>query len=155
MCVCISMYVCVYIYVCVCIYMCVCVYICVCVCVCIYTYACVCVYICMSVCVCVYIYIAHSSGGQESEVRVLPGGRGPCRASQWAPTPVSASLCGCRLSAALGLWLCPFALCFHLRMVFSAPLCILVMVTLVITFRACLANPGQAPPLSHVFCHMQ
>ena len=111
--------------------------------------------ICMCVCMCVYIYIAHSSGGQESKVKVLPGGHGPCRGSWWAPTLVSPSLCGCRLSAPLGLWLRPSTLCLHLCMVFSAPLCILVMMILVIIFRASLTNPGQAPPLSHIFCHMQ
>ena len=113
------------------------------------------IYICVSVYVCVCIYIAHSSGGQESKVKVLPGGHGPCRGSRWAPTLVSPSLCGCRLSAPLGLWLRPSTLCLHLCMVFSAPLCILVMMILVIIFRASLTNPGQAPPLSHIFCHMQ
>ena len=101
------------------------------------------------------IYIAHSSRGQKSEVKVLPGGHGLCRGSSWAPILVSSSFCDCWRSASLGLWLHHSTLCLHLCMVFSALLCILVMMILVITFRAYLTNPGYASPLSHIFCRMQ
>ena len=71
-------------------------------------------------------FFSHSSGGQKSEVSVLPGGHAPSRGSRRVPIPVSSSVYGCQhpwtcgcitpISASVFSW--PSLLCV------SAPLCV-------------------------------